>query len=74
MTEDNFTQIRVPKEQRERLKVRAEKNLRSVTKEIDYLIEQVEAMEASGIKKVEVIRGPKGSQAVPVVYVQKGEQ
>jgi hypothetical protein len=71
MPEDEFTQIRVPKTQRDQLKIRSIRNHRSIPKEIEYLIETVEAMEQTGIQKVEVLPGPKGSQRVPVVYVSQ---
>ena len=67
MSEENFTQIRVPTPFRDRIKERAARNFRTIPGELDFILTTVENMEALGIAKVEVLPGPKGSQKVPVV-------
>lgn len=73
MAEDDFTQIRVPKTQRDQLKIRSVKNHRSIPMEIEFLIATVEAMEATGIKQVQIMPGPKGSTRIPIVTMEAQE-
>lgn len=73
MAESNFTLTRISIESRDKLKVRAIKNHRSMPGELDFLLETVEAMEKTGIKQVQVMPGPKGSARIPVVTMESQE-
>jgi hypothetical protein len=71
MSAEDYTVMRIAKVSLKRIQERAFRNHRSVPKEIDFLIEIVDAVEASGMNviKIETLPRPAGAQAVPVVYV-----
>lgn len=73
MTRKEFTHTRISVESLERLEKRAIRNHRSMTQEIDFLLETVDAMEATGVRMVQVMPGPKGSVKIPIVTMEAQE-
>jgi hypothetical protein len=51
MPESDYTLMRVPKVTRDRKKIRAERNKRLIYRELDTILDTVEAIEKSGTNK-----------------------